>query len=135
MSLENVLHALDQSGVTYSECLAGLLTSPRIIGQPSIVSVSKILQVLILAKATKAETEQWALSMAREIYRNQMATLGHKGSGLQFGMAKTMTEERLKNFSIDTLASEMQKHTPDLWELLSVLLSADPQRSYKWEWA
>jgi hypothetical protein len=28
----------------------------------------------------------------------------------------------------------MQKHAPDLWELLSVLLSADPRQSYKREW-
>jgi hypothetical protein len=63
-----------------------------------------------------------------------MAILSHKNSGFHF-IAKTMNKERLKNFSIDMMATEMQKHAPDLWKLLKVLLSADSQRSYKKEWA
>jgi len=112
MSIEGVLRALDCSGLTYSECLAALAS----------------------AQATKAETTQWALSTARETYRSQMATLSHKDSGFHF-VVKKISEERLKGFSIDTMASEMEKLAPDLWELFRVLLSADPRRSYKKAWA
>ena len=63
-----------------------------------------------------------------------MATLSHKDSGFHFA-AKTMTEERLKSFSIDAMATEMQNRAPDLWQLLKILLLADPQWAYKKEWA
>ena len=132
MSLERVLLALDYCDLTYLECLTILLTSPGFIVQPC--NVSDILHKLVSSQATKTETTKWALSIAQETYQSQMAVLSHKDSGFHF-IAKMMIEEHLRNFSIDTIATEMQKNAPDLWELLGVLLSADPERSYKKEWA
>ena len=132
MSLAKVLLALDFCDLTYSECLTTLLTSPEFIDKPG--SASEILQVLISTPATGAETLQWALGVAQETYQLQMSMLSHKDSGFHF-MAKTVSEECLKSFSIDTMASEMEKHAPDLWRLLKILLSADPRRLYKKMWA
>ena len=134
MSLGKVLLALDFCDLTYSECLTTLLTSPEFTHNFKPGSASEILQVLISTPTTGAETLQWALGVAQETYQLQMSTLSHKDSGFNF-MAKTVSEERLKSFSIDTMASEMEKHAPDLWRLLKVLLSADPRRLYKKMWA
>ena len=71
MSLGKVLLALDFCDLTYSECLAALLTSPEFINKPG--GASDILHTLSLAQATRAETTKWALSIAEETYQSQMA--------------------------------------------------------------
>lgn len=58
-------------------------------------------------------------------YARQLLQLVSAGSGMRFS-ARSATAERFEGIDINGIADEMQKHAPDLWDLLGILLNADP---------
>ena len=74
-------------------------------------------------------TSKWAIKFAQDTYQSQVFLLTRKPSGFHF-LAKNMTQDQLKSFSIEETANKMEELAPDLWRLFGILLSADPRLNY-----
>ena len=64
----------------------------------------------------------------------EMVLLSDVKSGFHFLATKTGYSQ-LKNAEMRKMAKKMEESTPNVWGLLSVLLSADPKHTYSCEWA
>ena len=64
----------------------------------------------------------------------EMVLLADVKSGFHFLAMKTGYSQ-LKNAEMRKMAKKMEESAPNVWGLLSVLLSADPKRTYSREWA
>jgi hypothetical protein len=76
-------------------------------------NVQYILDSLMTHPKTKNSVTKWANSFMTDIFASQIAALVKRDTGLHFTAKKT-TEERLREFDIDKLGSEMRVRAPDL---------------------
>ena len=68
--------------------------------------------------------------VARQGYISQIQVLTRKESGFHF-YAKKISEDKLKQFSIDKVSKKMVELVPDLWNLLAGVLAADPNSNQR----
>jgi hypothetical protein len=87
--------------------------------------VELCLEAFRLSTLTADTTSKWVFQVARQGYISQIQVLTKKESGFHF-YAKNITEDKLKQFSIDKISTKMVELVPDLWNLLAGVLAADP---------
>jgi hypothetical protein len=95
--------------------------------------VEGILEHLINHSKAGGFTLRWARQRMVARYASEVVQLIQRANGFHFTAKKT-TAERLREFDIDELASNMSILAPDLWSLFSSLLAADTKVNYKREW-
>ncbi|KAF8909610.1 hypothetical protein CPB84DRAFT_1668297, partial [Gymnopilus junonius] len=132
-----VLCAFKHANIDIGSLLEALLIYPEYSDHNITISLvndpSGIARTLINAERTHNMMLSWTQSFVQEIYQFQMQCLIDKKNGFHF-FTKNMTEEQLRNFSIEDLAQRMQTIAPDLWDLFGSLLAADPRINYQRAW-
>lgn len=138
VNIQEILRAFDSTGCSLSDFLRTLLTSPDYQTHTFAGSVAgtldDVLHVFITSQSTAKGVSQWAHKIVARDYQSQVELLSQKGSGFHF-LARKVTEEQTKGFSIEHVASEMRRIAPDLWNLLGILLSADQRVKYRRTWS
>lgn len=84
------------------------------------------MDLLLQSHATRDTAMKTALTKVNQQFSSEISDLSSKRSGLHFN-ATNMTEERLRNFEITDLASQMQSQAPTFWTTMDSLLSANPK--------
>jgi hypothetical protein len=74
-----------------------------------------------------SEAQEWAVRAATEVYRDDVIKLIQPHSGFQFRGTKVNLEQ-LEGFSMVEMGKSIKALAPDLWNLLGVLLDANPAR-------
>lgn len=121
-----ILNAFEDSGITPSQFLQGLLvTTGNILeDHPTTLSIIEdldfILDTLKYAPATSTETTQWLFRSAEKEYQVQVLRLTHKDASFRFHPGKT-TSAQLAETKIENLGRQMEHLAPDLWRLLASL--------------
>ena len=72
-----------------------------------------------------SESRQWALQVASETYHGEIVKIIQLHAGFHF-RSTCMGLEQLKSFSMVDMSKKIKEGAPSLWELLGVLLDADP---------
>ena len=134
-----ILQAFDFFQVTPEDFFFALLTSTSLSAHPTATmvkhDVSRILNIFKAAPDTLNATSKWVFQVAEAGYQSQIKALTAKDGGFHF-FTQNISEEQLRNFSIEDTSERMQNHAPDLWNLLGALLSADESLNRKRElWA
>ena len=98
-------------------------------------NVSRVLNIFKAAPDTLNATSKWVFQVAEAGYQSQIKALTAKDSGFHF-FTQNISEEQLRDFSMEDTSKRMQNHAPDLWNLLGALLAADESLNRKRElWA
>ncbi|KAG6849308.1 hypothetical protein H0H93_009576 [Arthromyces matolae] len=130
--LQNILATLHSYSATVSDFIITLLQDADFADSTTIEEmgrrIDEILDAMRHNPVTKPNLMKWASNEIQKTYALEILTLAKKSMGLQFG-ARTATVEKLEALSIDFIAEEMKKISPELWELVGVLLQADPDRN------
>lgn len=67
-----------------------------------------------------------AQSLANENYAREIVSLSSIGTGLHFRASNANTVQ-VAAFNLNDIGAKMRQHAPGLWDLLGILLSADPK--------
>jgi hypothetical protein len=121
------------AGITSRTTLSAFLLS--ILGSTAVHHVDAIHDIsqnignineLVMQRNSSSceELSNWAHTYVTQQYVAQISALVNKDSGLHFG-ARHMTEDKIREFDIVTLAQGIASRAPDLWQLLDVMLSGD----------
>jgi len=138
MDIQIVLHAFNSAGCTFLDFVETLLNAPEYedhsLRVSVVESVDQIFQAFASAKSTAKKSEQSAHEIAQKTYQLQVEKLSQKEGGFHF-LAKKVTEEQAKGFSIERTAAEMKNTAPDVWNLLERLLCANQHVNYQRIWS
>lgn len=73
---------------------------------------------------TSGFVQQWAHQSIKTHYYRSARALTRKENGWHFG-ASHISPEQVLNFRIEDMAADMQRIAPDLWDLISYLVSGE----------
>ena len=137
-AIHSILELMFLNDLSIQAFLETALSSPQHATHPLVTALAgDIDQVLCCFRTnemTAPITSKWAIKFAQNTYQSQMHLLSCKSSGFYF-LAKNMTQDQLKSFSIEETANRMEELAPDLWKLFGILLSANPRSKYQKYWA
>ncbi|THU94764.1 hypothetical protein K435DRAFT_860227 [Dendrothele bispora CBS 962.96] len=126
--LRSILVALNNFAAEPADFIISLAKNAELVEDKEALRdrVEEVLDVWKQSPGFSNVTIDWARKLMMEKYAEQILTLVSSASGLRFS-ASNATEERFSNIDIDSIAADMRKHAPDLWDLLGILLDADPK--------
>src|ERR1700678_2751162 len=136
--INSVLKLLDEHGITTSQFVLTLLTkdfSGQTASRDLLNHINEIFSAFILYDDTSRQTAlQCAFNTATNTLQEEMCLLTRKETGVHF-LARKTTESKLLEFNIPEMAMKMKDLAPHLWELLNILLEANPRLTNKHNWA
>ncbi|KAJ3764511.1 hypothetical protein FB446DRAFT_801276 [Lentinula raphanica] len=123
----NILSQLQQCSATAADFIVSILCNTEFLQEQNLIStrVDTILNALHQNKHTNAATHAWAHHKMMDTYATQLLVLVYQSNDGRASASKA-TAERLESFDIQGISEEMKCLAPELWEVLGVLLDADP---------
>ena len=132
--ISDILNVFEHFELTEYEFIHSLLLTDTFKDHPVTKSFSAQVELCLEAfkgsTLTADNTSKWVFQVSRQGYISQIRVLAKKESGFHF-YANKITEERLKQFSIDKVSKKMVELAPDLWNLLAGVLAADPSSNQR----
>ena len=129
-----ILNVFEHYELTVYEFFHSLLLTDTFKDHPVTRSISAQVELFLeafkVSTLTANNTSKWVFQVSRQGYISQIQVLARKESGFHF-YANKITEERLKQFSIENISKKMVELAPDLWNLLAGVLAADPNSNQR----
>ncbi|KAJ7198952.1 hypothetical protein GGX14DRAFT_573043 [Mycena pura] len=125
---EAELGAFQHHRLDISEFLVGLLAHSAFTDHPAVDHLlshtDDILGAFLTHQQSSRSVLTWANSLTKQKYAEAIRNLTDKRNGWHF-VATRAAMGKLEVFEIEDMAREMKEISPELWELLGLLLSAD----------
>ncbi|KAG6908018.1 hypothetical protein DXG01_006485 [Tephrocybe rancida] len=132
--LHDILSTLNMYTSSAADFIISLLQDAEFTTSTPVEEIgARINEILAAMKdnpTTSAHLLDWANHEIKEVYAREILVLVKKSTGFQFG-AQTATTEKLEALDIQDIARRMSTVSPGLWELVGVLLQADPERTIR----
>ena len=127
---------MGENKVSIMDLLLFLLQNPTLHSQATMSAHDNtclILQLLLREQGTEGMMADWAVSAVKDVCTREIVQLANRKAGFHFLVQKTQYKQ-LKDTEIHNMADKMERAAPMVWNLVDVLLSADPKRVYQCEW-
>ncbi|KAJ6463873.1 hypothetical protein DFH09DRAFT_1382292 [Mycena vulgaris] len=128
--LSHLLVAFEGQQLPISEFLVALLKHRDFTEHPSVhhllTHTDDVLEAFFAHPRSSKPVLQWANSLIKEKYAQAIRNLADKDNGWHFVPTRAAME-KLEVFRIEDMAREMKDLSPELWDLIGLLLSADKQ--------
>ncbi|KAJ6468082.1 hypothetical protein C8R47DRAFT_807305 [Mycena vitilis] len=128
--IDRVAALLGQEAVTASDFVITLLERESYRDHPCTISLAEKAPEIIDLFATHPLSSKSTFAWARKAIQKKTTEsikLLTANQDWHFGAAHASATQ-LEDFQIEEMAAEMQEIAPDLWNLLHLLLTKDPQR-------
>ncbi|KAJ6573632.1 hypothetical protein B0H10DRAFT_2199377 [Mycena sp. CBHHK59/15] len=126
--LSDLLGAFQHHRLNISEFLVGLLAHSAFTDHPAVDHLlshtDDVLGAFLAHQQSSRSVLTWANSLIKQKYAEAIRNLTDKGNGWHF-VATRAAMGKLEVFEIEDMAREMKEISPELWELIGLLLSAD----------
>lgn len=127
--LEAILNKLNDFSSSAADFIISLLKNAELTDNTPVEEMAQRLDEILGAmkqnKDTSPQLLKWANEHVQSTYASEILTLVRTTQGFHFG-ARKATAAELGAIDIDTIASNMRELAPELWDLLGLLLLADP---------
>jgi hypothetical protein len=121
---------LEVNNIPIESFLRRLFAEPRISSRSIVISfsknISRVLEFLIFNERTGHDVDEWVKNTFSSKLKAQVRDISQVEAGHHF-VAKYATVEQLKKCNISHLAKRMIEKAPDVWDLVGILLQADPE--------
>jgi hypothetical protein len=128
-TVRNIARQLERAEIPVQEFIRVLLTEEELHALPPVQELfthpTTILNLFLLLESTRKLTRKWVFDVAGFAYAEQIEALTKANAGFHF-TARDVSVAQVEKCRILHLSDGMQKHAPDVWELLGQLLQADP---------
>ncbi|KAJ7810658.1 hypothetical protein B0H13DRAFT_1667395 [Mycena leptocephala] len=128
--LSDLLGAFDNQRIHISDFLISVITHSAFQDHPSVdhllTHTNDVLDVFLAHPKSSKPVLHWANSLIKTKYAEAIRNLARKENGWHF-VPPRAAMEKLEEFRIEDMAREMKDLSPDLWDLIGLLLSADKQ--------
>ncbi|KAJ6518270.1 hypothetical protein C8R47DRAFT_918763, partial [Mycena vitilis] len=113
-----------------SDFLVSLLGHSAFNDHPSVdhllIHTEDVLNAFLAHPKSAQPVLHWANSLIKGKYAEAIQNLTRKENGWHFVPTRAAME-KLEEFQIEDMAREMKELSPELWDLIGLLLSADKQ--------
>ena len=89
-----------------------------------VENLQELLDALLSHPSTHTKMSDWACATMTKTYTSEVASLSSQEHGLHY-LARSITEDKLRSFEINSISQIMSAGAPYLWELIGGLLEAD----------
>jgi hypothetical protein len=128
--LLELLGAFDHQQLPISDFLVSLLAHSALQDHPSVnhllAHTDEVLNAFLAHPKSSRSVLQWANTLIKGKYAAAIQDLTRKENGWHFVPSRAAME-KLEEFRIEDMAREMKELSPELWDLIGLLLSADKQ--------
>ena len=118
--------------MTLPELVISLLQDPRLQNHAAldglVTHTTEILTALAAHQSTSKSTLKWASDLMKARYAQSIRELTRKEHGWHFSALRASAKQ-LEDFRIEDMAEKMEQLAPELWEMLSAVLSADRRQT------
>ncbi|KAJ6578606.1 hypothetical protein B0H10DRAFT_1836287 [Mycena sp. CBHHK59/15] len=128
IQLDSLILALDNQCLIIPGFVVSILSHSAFAEHPAVLHLlshsEDVLNALLDHPGTKQFTLDWANTIIKAKYSLAIKNLAHKENGWHFVPTHAATET-LETFRIEEMAQDMKELSPELWDLIGLLLSAD----------
>ena len=132
IQLKKVIKSLETHNVTASNFVLLLLQGNRLQDLPCtqnlINQADAILEAFYEHPKSSKSALTWASDLMKSRYAESVQELANKENGWHFGALRA-SAQKLQEFWIEDMAQKMEELTPELWDLLGLMLSADKRQT------
>ncbi|KXN92519.1 hypothetical protein AN958_05374 [Leucoagaricus sp. SymC.cos] len=131
-TIYGAVQALKNANISFNDLLSALLNDPllRAMNIAKSMSSTSVLDMLATTDTTQHVNRSHMMNYVNNELRKQVEALTKVKAGYHF-TAQDISVEQIEMCDIEKLSGGMEELAPDVWELLGVLLQADPTVNQK----